>query len=231
MVKHNNALPNVHLRKHWGKFVRTWFDQPAKKRSRYQTRKSKAEKIFPRPIKALRPIVAGQTRRYSGKARYGRGFTLEELRRAGLTAQFARTVGISVDHRRTNANTEALERNVKRLETYKSKMILFPLKQGKHKKGLIADSTAEQIESEAAKNQNTSRHVLDIPRESRREKKVEMTEDIKKHRAYQQLRQAQIDHKYGRKRFRQQKFKEAVEKAKAEGKEAPKTKRQMKSNQ
>jgi len=26
MVKHNNMMPNVHLRKHWNRFVRTWFN-------------------------------------------------------------------------------------------------------------------------------------------------------------------------------------------------------------
>ena len=53
MVKHNNTFPNVHLRKHWGRFVWTWFDQPARKHRSYMTRKSTAKKVFPR----LRPIV------------------------------------------------------------------------------------------------------------------------------------------------------------------------------
>ena len=34
------------------------------------------------------------------KQRAGRGFTLEEVKAAGLSKKFARTVGISVDHRR-----------------------------------------------------------------------------------------------------------------------------------
>lgn len=228
MVKHNNALPNVHLRKHWGKFVRTWFNQPAKKSKRYQARKDKAERVFPRPIKALRPIVAGQTRKHSGKPRYGKGFTLQELKRAGLSQRFARSVGIATDHRRQNANTEALERNVQRLEQYKEKLILFPRKDGKQKKGEIADATQEKIESEAAKHQNTNRNVLDMPKTDKREKKVELTDDVKKHRAFQQLRQAKVDHKYARKRYRVGKFQEAVKKAKDEGREAPKSKRNQK---
>ena len=229
MVKHNNALPNVHLRKHWGKFVRTWFDQPARKTKRYLSRKSKAEKVFPRPIKTLRPIVAGQTQRHSGKPRYGKGFTTQELKKAGLTPKFARTVGIATDHRRTNANMEALDRNVKRLEDYKSKMILFPLKDGKFKKGEIADSTKEQVESEAAKKQNTTRNVLDMTKIQKKEKKIEMTDEVKNHRAFQQLKQAKVDHKYARKRYRVGKYKEAVENAKAAGRDAPKTKRAQKN--
>lgn len=231
MVKHNNALPNVHLRKHWGKFVRTWFDQPAQKRARYQARRTKAERIAPRPIKKLRPIVHGQTLKHSGKPRYGKGFTKTELKKVGLTSRFARSVGIAVDHRRTNANQEALDQNVKRLETYKNKLVLFPLHDGKHKKGQIEDSTKEKIENELAKKSNRSRHVLDMPKRAKSEKKIELTDDVKKHRAYQQIRQAQVDHKYSRKRYRMAKFKEVAEKAKAEGREVPKTKRQQKTQQ
>ena len=229
MVKHKNALPNVHLRKHWGKFVRTWFDQPARKTKRYLSRKSKAEKVFPRPIKTLRPVVAGQTQRHSGKPRYGKGFTTQELKKAGLTPKFARTVGIATDHRRTNANNEALERNVQRLEEYKKKMILFPLKDGKFKKGEIADSTKEQVESEAAKKQNTTRNVLDMTKIVKKEKKIEMTDAVKKHLAFQQMKQAKVDHKYARKRYRVGKYKEAVDQAKADGRDAPKTKRALKN--
>ena len=229
MVKHNNALPNVHLRKHWGRFVRTWFDQPARKHRRYTTRKSTAKKVFPRPISRLRPIVAGQTRKYNGMLRYGKGFSIAELKAAGLSATFARTVGISTDHRRTNANDDAFKRNVDRLKEYKSKLILFPLKAGKHKKGLIADLTAEQVASEAAKHQNSSRHVLARPDKDLSVETVAITEDMKKHRAYQQIRQAQIDHKYSRKRYRIQKFREVKEKAKAAGLEIPKSKKALKA--
>ena len=90
--------------------------------------------MFPRPIQKLRPIVSSCTRRYAGKVRYGRGFTLAELKAAGLSATFARTVGISVDHRRTSTSEEQLQLNTERLNTYKSKLILFPRKDGKAKK-------------------------------------------------------------------------------------------------
>ena len=109
MVKHNNMLPNVHLRKDWQRFVRTWFNQPARKQKRTMARQAKAARVFPRPLEKLRPLVHGQTRKYSGKVRYGKGFTFEELKRAKLTAAFARTVGIAVDHRRQNTSEEALQ--------------------------------------------------------------------------------------------------------------------------
>ena len=41
MVKHNNQIPNQHFKKHWhggknalGSYVRTWFNQPARKKRR-----------------------------------------------------------------------------------------------------------------------------------------------------------------------------------------------------
>jgi large subunit ribosomal protein L13e len=106
-------------------------------------------------------VVSSATRKYAGKVRYGRGFTLDEIQKAGLTAQFARTVGIAVDHRRTNTSTEQMQLNVSRLETYKSKMILFPRREGKPKRGLIHDATAEQLKSAASSHQVTG-HVLPI---------------------------------------------------------------------
>ena len=37
--------------------------------------------MFPRPVAgALRPVVRGQTVKYNLKKRYGRGFTLDELK-------------------------------------------------------------------------------------------------------------------------------------------------------
>lgn len=106
MVKHNNAVANIHLRKHWYRRVKCHFNQPAQKLRRHQRRITKAAQSFPRPIQKLRPIVSSATRRYAGKVRYGRGFTLDELNKAGLTYHFAQTVGISVDHRRTNTSEE-----------------------------------------------------------------------------------------------------------------------------
>lgn len=64
----------------------------------------------------------------------GRGFTLEELKTAGISAKRARTIGISVDHRRKNKSTESLQANVQRLKEYQSKLIIFPRKQNKPKK-------------------------------------------------------------------------------------------------
>lgn len=99
--------------------------------------------MAPRPVQSLRPVVSSATRRYAGKVRYGRGFTLAELKGASLSAAFARTVGISVDHRRTSTSEEQLQLNINRLNDYKNKLVLFPRREGQPKKGQVNDATAE----------------------------------------------------------------------------------------
>jgi len=115
-----------HFRKHWQERVKVHFDQAGKKASRRQARASKASKIAPRPLDALRPVVRAPTIKYNRKVRAGRGFTLREIKASGLTPAYARTIGIAVDHRRQNRSTEIFEANVARLQEYKSKLIVFP---------------------------------------------------------------------------------------------------------
>ena len=60
---------------------------------------------------------------------------------AGVVRKEARSIGIAVDHRRRNRSAESLDLNVKRLQNYKTRLILFPRKAGKPKKG-DADAAA-----------------------------------------------------------------------------------------
>ena len=77
----NKVIPNAHFKKHWQRYVKTWFDQPAKKRKRRIRRIKKAARIAPRPAKGpLRPIVHCPTSKYNMRIRAGRGFSLDELR-------------------------------------------------------------------------------------------------------------------------------------------------------
>ena len=79
--KGNGTLPNVHFRKEWQNYVRTWFDQPMRKKRRNTKRVKKARMMAPKPVAgALRPQVTCQTFKYHTKLRAGRGFTLEELK-------------------------------------------------------------------------------------------------------------------------------------------------------
>jgi len=34
MVRHNNVIPNQHFKKKWQFYVKTWFNQPARKKRR-----------------------------------------------------------------------------------------------------------------------------------------------------------------------------------------------------
>lgn len=188
MVKHNNVLPNTHLRKHWQTRVKTWFNQPARKARRLAHRRNKAAQAFPRPLDHLKPIVRCCTQKHNKRQRAGRGFTLEELKSAKLGVAFARSVGISVDHRRKNKSVDSFQANVQRLLAYKERLVLFPKKEGVAKKGLINDATAETIKG-LAQNQNTERHVVAIPQVSKREKPQKITKELQGRKVYRELRQ------------------------------------------
>lgn len=98
-------------------------------------RQAKAAAAAPRPVDKLRPIVRCPTVKYNRKVRAGRGFTLTELKEAGIPRLVAPTIGISVDHRRQNLSEEGLALNVARLKAYKERLILLPRKSNAPKKG------------------------------------------------------------------------------------------------
>jgi len=146
MVKHNNQLVKNHFKKDWERHVKTWFDQPAKKKKRRERRHAKAVKVYPRPVTGLlRPLVHCQTLKYQSRIRFGRGFTLDELKLAKIAVKDARTIGISVDHRRKNRSLEVQTANVQRLNLYKSKLVIFPRKPGKPKHGDSPQSDLDAV--------------------------------------------------------------------------------------
>lgn len=138
----NNILHGNHFRKDWQRHVKTWFDQPGRKLRRRNARKAKAAALGVRPLTLLRPAVRGQTVRYNTKLREGRGFTLGELKEAGVSRKTALGLGIVVDHRRRNLSVEGKAINVERLKVYKERLVVFPRKTGKPKK---SDSSVRQI--------------------------------------------------------------------------------------
>lgn len=161
----------------------------------------------------MRPIVRCPTKRYNMKTRYGRGFTLEELREAGLNAKFARTIGIAVDHRRQDTSLEARDLNAKRLKAYLAKLILFPSKtsrqlaskpqamtdvkkETKPRKFIIPEATTEKLNSAAAKQQSTERVVLPAAAPKLREKPQSITPEMKGAKAYFKLRLEKVKEKY-----------------------------------
>eukprot|EP01012_Entosiphon_sulcatum_P020031 TRINITY_DN24_c0_g1_i1.p1 TRINITY_DN24_c0_g1~~TRINITY_DN24_c0_g1_i1.p1 ORF type:complete len:265 (-),score=52.41 TRINITY_DN24_c0_g1_i1:23-709(-) len=149
-MRHNNPVPHTHAHKHWNPcssqkgHIRTFLHQAKQKQQRNLKRKQRALRIFPRPIKRLQPVVRCPTQRYNWKSRLGRGFSLAELKKAGLHPKYARTIGISVDIRRKNKSEEGLERNAQRLKEYLSRLILFPLNPKKIRAG---EATVEQTQN------------------------------------------------------------------------------------
>jgi large subunit ribosomal protein L13e len=116
--------------------VKTWLDQPARKERRREARKAKAAAIAPRPTAgSLRPVVRCPTVKYHTRVREGRGFTLDELKAAGIAAKVAPTIGIAVDHRRKNRSEEGFRANVARLAEYKSRLVVLPRRPSKPKAG------------------------------------------------------------------------------------------------
>nr|UFX34156.1 60S ribosomal protein L13 [Henosepilachna vigintioctomaculata] len=186
--KGNNMIPNGHFHKDWQRFVKTWFNQPARKIRRKQNRIKKARAIAPRPAAGLlRPAVRCPTIRYHTKLRAGRGFTLQELKSAGLNPKFARTIGIAVDHRRRNKSVESVQMNAQRLKEYKSKLILFPI----HNKKKLRAGEATEEERKVASQLLTE--VLPIRQPAIRTKAKVPTEEEKSFSPYNTLRKARAD--------------------------------------
>ncbi|KAK9212144.1 hypothetical protein WN943_001525 [Citrus x changshan-huyou] len=145
-------------------------------------RQKKAVKIFPRPTAGpLRPVVHGQTLKYNMKLRAGRGFTLEELKAAGIPKKLAPTIGVSVDHRRKNRSLEGLQSNVQRLKTYKAKLVVFPRRARKFKAG---DSAPEEL----ATATQVQGPYMPITLEKPTVDLVKVTQDMKSFKAYDKLR-------------------------------------------
>lgn len=81
----------------------------------------------------MRPAVRCPTLKYNTKLREGKGFSLEELKAAGVGAKEARSVGIPVDHRRKNRSEEGLKLNAERVKAYRARLIVVPRHSKKNK--------------------------------------------------------------------------------------------------
>lgn len=188
MVKHNNALLKNHFHKDWQRRVKTHFDQPGQKLRRRRARVAKAARVAPRPLQALRPVVRCPTIKYNMRVRAGRGFTLEELKVAGIPKRLAATIGIAVDHRRRNHSQESLDANVERLKEYQSKVVVFPRRNGREKKGDADKATRQGIATDKPSAGMAPVTQRVPPFEARK-----ITEEEKTFQAYTTLRKAQSD--------------------------------------
>ena len=184
MVRHNNVIPNQHFKKKWQFNVKTWFNQPARKLRRRQARAAKTKQLFPRPSAGpLRPMVRGQTLKYNSKTRLGRGFSLEELKEAGVPAKLAPTIGISVDYRRRNRSLEGLQENVNRLKSYRSNLVIFPPRR-RANKPKASEGSAEDLKTVT----QTIGTVMPITKAKHVVESVKITAEMKEFSAYKKLR-------------------------------------------
>lgn len=151
-IKHNQKLISNHLRKDWQRRVRTHFNQPGSKSRRREARRSKAAALAPRPVDKLRPVVRCPTIKHNRRERAGRGFTIAELKAAGIPRPLAPTIGIAVDHRRQNLSEESIARNVARLKEYHSRLVVLPRRSNAPKKGEVkaSDLGADTVRNVAA---------------------------------------------------------------------------------
>ena len=96
------------------------------------------------------------------------------------------------------------------MNQYKAKLLLFPRHDGVAKKGVISDSSAEQLKS--AGDQNTTDGVFEVPKVSPRVKPAAVTKDGLKFRAYHTLRLARINKRYAGVRAKRAREAEAAKK-------------------
>merc|ERR1711894_301739 len=123
-MRRNNALPNNHFNKSNFHF-KNWFNQPMKKLKRRNLRKEQENLTAPMPLKSLRPIVRCQSARYNFKEKYGKGFSMEELKAAEMTLRDALALNIKTDARRKEKSQETFNKNVARLNEFKSRITIF----------------------------------------------------------------------------------------------------------
>ncbi|WIA17463.1 hypothetical protein OEZ85_014307 [Tetradesmus obliquus] len=208
MVRHNNVIPNGHWKKKWQFHVKTWFNQPARKLRRRNARAEKARALFPRPTAGpLRPVVRGQTIKYNSKQKLGRGFSLEELKEAGIPRKLAPTIGIAVDNRRRNRSLESLQENVNRLKAYKSNLVVFPRARNA-KKPKAMDASAEECKT-AGQAKGT---LMPVVKAAPALEKVAITGDMKSFGAYAKLRVERMNLRMAGIRAKRAKEAEAAEK-------------------
>jgi large subunit ribosomal protein L13e len=173
-MKHNNMLPNAHFRKDWHFRVQVKLNQAARKLKRSKVRKEKAAKIAPRPAGLLRPAVRCPTQRYNAKVRVGRGFTLEELKGAGVTVTDAKSKGVAVDFRRRNKSVESLNLNVQRLKSYLARVVVNPKKDAVQLTGVIAKlPTKPKIEGAVITAEMKNAQVVRLAKQAESTRKLE----------------------------------------------------------
>eukprot|EP00382_Lankesteria_abbotti_P005438 CAMPEP_0113848352 /NCGR_PEP_ID=MMETSP0372-20130328/2428_1 /TAXON_ID=340204 /ORGANISM="Lankesteria abbotti" /LENGTH=160 /DNA_ID=CAMNT_0000817823 /DNA_START=107 /DNA_END=589 /DNA_ORIENTATION=+ /assembly_acc=CAM_ASM_000359 len=129
------------------------------------------------------------------RIRGGRGFTVEELKLAGVSASVAPTIGIAVDKRRRNRSDELLNLNVMRLKSYMSRLVVFPRK-SKLRKGFggIPDDASKDKLANLDKNMPIAKYVPITQPEAVEEARA-ITEADRQFNAFLELKKHRFDQK------------------------------------
>jgi len=98
---------------------------------------------------------------------------------AGVSRKTALGLGIVVDHRRRNLSVEGKALNVERLKAYKERLVVFPRKASKPKRG---DSSPGDLTAP------TTRQTLPLPAAFVHEGPRRITQDEREFNAYKTLR-------------------------------------------
>ena len=110
-----------------------------------------------------------------------------------------------MDHRRRNHSVESLQANVARLNGYKSKLILFPRKANKPKKG---DSSAEEVQAAVQSLSVASTFPIDSNPGRLTLAERAITQEDKDRNAFRELRLARADARNAGAREKRQKAKD-----------------------
>jgi large subunit ribosomal protein L13e len=179
---------------------------PAAKKRRRLNRIERAQKIGPRPAAGpLRPVVRCQTSKHNLRVRSGRGFTLAELKAAGVNRRTARGIGIAVDYRRVNRSVEGLQANVERLQHHLAHLVVFPRRKGKPTKG---DSSAEDLAA-ATQFKGTLQPIKQDTAASG--ERIAISEELAEANVYQKLRVERTSARYIGKKTKKQLAKEEAD--------------------
>ncbi|KAL8427320.1 hypothetical protein Efla_002283 [Eimeria flavescens] len=221
MVSSSAQLPNVHLRKKWQPYVKTWFNQPARKQRRRLARQQKAARNGVRwgcshtpstytltpgaeamqtaktPLSCSSSSCSSSSSSCSSSSSSccrSSSSCSSSSHAVGISPRVALSIGIAVDHRRRNRSQESLTANVNRLKLYLSKLVLFQ-RGAKAKKGLAgvpADTPKSQLTSV---RQVAIAAALPIQKPRKKIRARVITEEEKKFRAYATLRKQLRDAK------------------------------------
>nr|UXY87030.1 60S ribosomal protein L13 [Cryptomonas paramecium] len=125
MAKFDGIFSKSHFRKHWQVFVKTWFKQPFQKKKRKNNRIHKEKKrLIDNTPSFIRPLVHCSGFRHNTRIKFGRGFSVDEIKKANISINYSNSLGIKVDKRRKTSNSLSLY-NVKRLKDYRNKIVHF----------------------------------------------------------------------------------------------------------